>query len=321
MYILQETGKLVKLIIFIGNINKMNLERINLNLLVALDALLSERHVTRAAAKVHISQSAMSIALSQLRELLQDDLLVRGSQGMAPTKKGLELQSWVHEILADIKKKIYQAEVFNPATAVRNFRIGMTDYTEFLVLPHLIAKLAREAPGVSIKVINLNLLDHYEVFEKERLDLAVGVFWEKSTPLQTQCLLSETAVCVARKNHPLMKKRLTLERFLQVKHIAIHLHSMPILGKIDKALHQLGKKREVAIATPHMVAAFYLIRNTDYLMASMRHLVEELIEPFGLVMQELPFATESLEIQMAWPKNFTSDPAHAWIRSQIHIPM
>lgn len=299
----------------------MNLEKINLNLLVALDALLSERQVTRAAAKLHISQSAMSIALAQLRELLKDDLLVRGPQGMTPTRRALHLQPKIHEILADIKKIVYEPTAFNPAAATNNFRIGMTDYTEFLVLPHLMAKLAKEAPGVSIKVINLNLLDHYEVFEKERLDLAVGVFWEKPTPLQTQCLLAETAVCVARKNHPLMKKRLTLERFLQAKHIAINLHSMSILGKIDRAIHQLGKQREIAIATPHMVTAFYLIGHTDYLMASMRHLAVELVAPFGLVMQELPFEIESLDIQMAWPKTFNSDPAHAWLRSQIHIPM
>ncbi len=300
-------------------IRKMNLEKINLNLLVALDALLTERQVTRAAQKVHISQSAMSIALSQLRLLLRDDILVRDRQEMIPTARALELQPWVRQILGEIKKVIHEPQQFNPATAVRTFRIGMTDYTEFLVLPQLLATLAKTAPNIALKIINLNLLDHHEVFEKERLDLAIGVLFEENTPLQTQHLLSESAVCVARKNHPLMQKRLTLKRFLQAKHIAINLHSMPVLGRIDKALHQLGVKRDVAIATPHLVAAFHLTHHTDYLMASMKHLAIELVEPFGLVMQELPFTVEPLDILMAWPKSLTSDPAHTWLRSQIRI--
>ncbi len=297
----------------------MNLEKINLNLLVALDALLIERHVSRAAQRVHISQSAMSIALGQLRDLLQDDILVRQHQAMIPTPKGQALQPWVRSTLEEIKRVIHQPPPFNPETAVRVFRIGMTDYTEFLVLPKLLAILAKKAPNISIKIINLNLLDHYEVFDKEKLDLAVGVLFEENTPLETQCLFSETAVCVARKNHPLMQKKLTLKRFLQAKHIAINLHSMPVLGRIDKALHQLGVQRNVAVATPHLVAAFHLARNTDYLMASMRHLGEQLIEPFGLTMRELPFSVEPLEIRMAWPKPLTSDLAHTWLRNQIRI--
>ncbi|MBS0351792.1 MAG: LysR family transcriptional regulator [Proteobacteria bacterium] len=300
-------------------IKKMNLEKINLNLLVALDALLSERHVTRAALKVHITQSAMSIALAQLRALLQDKILVRDRGAMQPTPRALELQPQVRHILEQIKKIIHEAPLFDPATTTKIFRIGMTDYTEFLVLPRLLATLAKNAPGITLKVINLNLLDHHEVFEKEQLDLAVGVLFEEHTPLQTQILLTETAVCVADKNHSLMKKQLTLKEFLQAKHIAINLHSMKVLGRIDKALHDLGVKRDIVLATPHLVAAFHLVRNTDYLMASMRHLSEKLTKPFGLVMQELPFAVESLDLMMAWPKSFTSDPAHCWLRQQIRI--
>ncbi len=297
----------------------MNLEKINLNLLVALDALLAEQHVTRAANKLHLSQSAMSIALSQLRELLKDDILVRDGQVMTPTRRALELQPRLHKILEEIKKIVYQTPVFDPGTAVQTFRIGMTDYSEFLVLPRLMSILAAKAPGISLKIINLNLLDHHSVFESERLDLAVGVLFETTTPLQTQCLLSETQVCVARKDHPLMKKKLTLTRFLQAKHLAINLHSLPVLGRVDKALQQLGVKRQVAQATPHMVTAFHLLRHTDYLMTSMRHLAEALATPLGLAIQELPFATEPLEILMAWPKSLTSDPAHSWLRSQIHL--
>lgn len=294
----------------------MNLAKINLNLLVALDALLTERHVTRAAQKLFISQSAMSIALAQLRELLQDDILVRGAQGMVATQRGISLQPQVRKILEEVKGMIYAPQVFD-AQAPRTFRIGMNDYTEFLILPRLLAKMAKIAPNIALQVINLNLLDQHSVFETERLDLAVGLLHEKNTPLMTEALFSESAVCVGRKNHPLLQKPLTVKRLLQAQHIAINLHSEPMMGKLDRALQKLGVKRNIALALPHMMSAFYLVKDTDYLLMCMRGLAKGLVQPFGLAMQELPFESECTEIMMAWPKTWCTDPAHTWLRDLI----
>ncbi len=295
----------------------MNLEKINLNLLVALDALLTEKQVTRAAQKLHISQSAMSIALAQLRELLNDDLLIRANQRMVPTKRALELQPHLRRLLEEIKTVIQSPQTFDPATAECTFRVGMNDYTEFLVLPQLLAKISKVAPKVSLKIINLNHLDNHELFEAEQLDIAVGFFYEKNTLLQTEPLFAEDAVCVARKGHPALQKPLTLKRLLEHKHIANHLHSMPVLGRIDRALQKLGMQRDIALAIPHMIAACYLVRHTDYLLVTMRRLAEELSKSFGLIMQELPFTSETCEIFMAWQKPRSTDPAHIWLRSLI----
>ena len=296
----------------------MNLAKINLNLLVALDALLEERHVTRAAQKVFITQSAMSIALGQLRELLQDEILVRSAQGMIPTQRAIELQPQVQRLLHEIKALVHPPSVFDPATAKRTFRIGMNDYTEFLVLPRLLTKIAKIAPNISLQVVNLNMLDQHELFTTERLDLAVGMFFEKNTPLATEFLFRESGVCVARKSHPLIQKPLTLKRFLQAKHIAINLCPVPTLSRIDRALRKLGVERDVALGLPHMIAAFYLVRHTDHLLVSMRGMAEELIKPFNLAMQELPFVSESVDIFMAWPKLYTTDSAHTWLRTLLH---
>ena len=295
----------------------MNLCKINLNLLVALDALLTERQVTRAAKKTFVTQSAMSIALSQLRELLHDDLLVRGPQGMTPTPRAIELQPQLHEILQTIKEIVYTKQPFNPKTEKSLFKIGMSDYAELVCLPALSKIMAEEAPNISLKVIHLNSLDEIDVFEKEQLVLAVGVLSAKKTPLLTECIFRDHGVCVARKGHPLMKGELTLERFLQAKHIATHLQRDPTLSRIDQILKQLGAKRKIALTLPHIIAALHLVKQTDYLLASVNCLAEILAKPLGLEVRELPFATNPLDILLAWPQQYDKDPAQQWLRNTI----
>ena len=302
-----------------GDISKMNLAKINLNLLVALDALLTERQVTQAAKKVFVTQSAMSIALSQLRVLLQDEILVRSAQGMLPTKRALELQPQVQRLLGEIKTVIYASKEFDPATATRVFQIGMSDYCEFVVLPRLMQKLAKLAPGVSLKVSHLNTLDQYGSPETEQLELAVGVICLGKPPvnLEIDRLFTDSAVCVARKGNPLFKKRLTLKRFLEAKHIATNLYPGPVLSKVDRALQDLGVKRNVAVSVPHMLPALYLVKHSDYLLASAKRLAEGMVKELDLEMRKLPFPTYPVDVYMAWPKFLATDPAHLWLRNTI----
>jgi len=297
----------------------MNLAKINLNLLVALDALLTERQVTQAAKKVFVTQSAMSIALSQLRVLLQDEILVRSAQGMLPTKRALELQPQVQRLLGEIKTVIYASKEFDPATATRVFQIGMSDYCEFVVLPRLMQKLAKLAPGVSLKVSHLNTLDQYGSPETEQLELAVGVICLGKPPvnLEIDRLFTDSAVCVARKGNPLFKKRLTLKRFLEAKHIATNLYPGPVLSKVDRALQDLGVKRNVAVSVPHMLPALYLVKHSDYLLASAKRLAEGMVKELDLEMRKLPFPTYPVDVYMAWPKFLATDPAHLWLRNTI----
>ncbi len=296
----------------------MNLSKINLNLLVALDALLTERHVTHAAHKVFVTQSAMSIALSQLRELLQDDLLVRSQQGMIPTKRALELHPQVQRLLNEIKTIVYATSVFDPSTASRVFQIGMSDYLELVILPRLIKKIAQVAPGITFKFSHLNSLDQYTP-EMGQLELALGVICQgKAAPfMETESLFRDTAVCVGRKNHPLLAKPLTLKKFLQAKHISTNLYAGPVLTRVDKALQDLGHEREVVISLPHMIPALYLVKETDFLLASVELLAKEMVEELGLVMHKIPFPIPPVDIYMAWPKYLATDPAHLWLRNLV----
>jgi len=295
----------------------MNLNKINLNLLVALDALLSERQVTRAAQKIHVTQSAMSIALKQLRELLNDDLLVRYGHEMLPTARALALQSEVHQLLQSIEHLLLPPPSFNPKTAKQVFKIGLSDYTSLVLLPTLLQIVATEAPQILIKVVHLSSLDDMEIFEREQLTLGVGVLFCKKTSLCTENLLKDYGVCIARQDHPLFKQKLTLSRFLQAKHISTHLQRDPTLSKIDQALKKLGVKRQIALTLPYIVVALHIVKYTDYFLASIQYPAIRLAEMSGLAIRPLPFPTEPIDILLAWPEQYTQDPAQIWLRAKI----
>ena len=150
----------------------MNIYKINLNLLVAFDVLMTERHVTRASKKLHISQSALSNALSRLRELFNDELLLKTAHGMEPTSRALELLEPVREVISQAEKVFSQAEKFDPATAERSFTLGMSDYTALVLLPKLRDYLAQHAPHITLRVKALRVLHDSNMLDKSEVDLA-----------------------------------------------------------------------------------------------------------------------------------------------------
>jgi DNA-binding transcriptional LysR family regulator len=158
------------------SIDHANLSRLDLNLLVAFDALLTERSVTRAAARVGLGQSAMSHNLARLRTLFGDELLTRGAEGMRPTPRALALADPVRVTLAQIQAAVLQRKAFDPATAERIFRIGLADSIEVAVIPSLLARLRKEAPSVSLRLRSINRYSVLEELDTGKLDLGVGVF-------------------------------------------------------------------------------------------------------------------------------------------------
>jgi LysR family transcriptional regulator, mexEF-oprN operon transcriptional activator len=180
------------------SIDHANLSRLDLNLLVAFDALLTERSVTRAAARIGLGQSAMSHNLARLRTLFGDELLTRGADGMRPTPRALALADPVRVTLAQIQAAVLQREAFDPSTADRVFRIGLADSIEVALIPGLMARLRRAAPDVSLRLRSINRLSVLEELDSGRLDLGIGVFdhgkiHHKRRPLYTDnflCLFS-----------------------------------------------------------------------------------------------------------------------------------
>lgn len=202
----------------------MNLYRINLNLLKVFSVLMREQHVSDAAKRLHLTQSAISNSLQQLREIFQDELLVRGPKKMLPTKKALLLAPRIDQALSQLEESLFHTDEFNYRTSERIFNLGMTDSAEYIILPKLYEQLKNLAPNVSLKILNYNDFST-ENFENKKIELYIGL--EKKVPKQliAERLFSDNSVCVAHASHPIFKKPLTLTRYLRAEHLAACVYS------------------------------------------------------------------------------------------------
>jgi len=299
-------------------ITKMNLSNINLNLLVALDALLKERHVTKAGQRLHITQSAMSNLLKQLRDVFQDELFVRGQASrMIPTPRALALAQPVQEVLLQAAAIFAQPKKFNPKSERHTFTIGMSDYAEFVLLPPLMQLLNKQAPGVDIIVKHINYLTDETPFEDSIIDLAIGIYPTIPENLIAEKLFIEESVCLGWRQNPLLKKPLTLEAFTKAKQIVILYFENRTELFSEQYLTQRGLKRRVMATVPHTLTAVNSLPGTDLITMVLKKAAQKLIKTLPLAMQPAPFAYPDINIHMVWHTKHRNNTAHQWLRQQI----
>jgi DNA-binding transcriptional LysR family regulator len=201
------------------SIDHANLSRLDLNLLVAFDALLTERSVTRAAARIGLGQSAMSHNLARLRTLFGDELLTRGAEGMRPTPRALALADPVRITLAQIQAAVLQREAFDPSTADRAFRIGLADSIEVAVIPGLLARLRRIAPSVSLRLRSINRISVLEELDSGKLDLGIGVFDQGQMHHKRRLLYTDNFLCLFNPEQTHFSPPIALDDYLSVPHV------------------------------------------------------------------------------------------------------
>ncbi|HEU4537370.1 MAG TPA: LysR family transcriptional regulator, partial [Polyangiaceae bacterium] len=199
--------------------HQIQLQDVDLNLLVALEALLAERSVTKAAARLGLTPSATSHALARLRATLGDELLVRARGGMAPTPRGEELLAPLRRALRDLGDLVRGGATFDPASARRELTLAMTDYVEAVLLPPLLERVAARAPGVTLRVRPLKQSDVALPLENGTFAIAVGASFDEAPGLRQQSLFTETMVCVCRQGHPRVRQELDLETYLALGHV------------------------------------------------------------------------------------------------------
>jgi DNA-binding transcriptional LysR family regulator len=199
----------------------VQLQAIDLNLLVALEAMLSERSVTRAGARLGLSPSAMSHALARLRTTFGDDLLVRTRGGMVATARGEQLLGPLRRALEELAVLVAGPGGFDPGSSQREFTLATTDYVEAVLLPPLLSRISAAAPGVQLRVRPLEISDVVEPLERGSYDAAIGVAFDVSPGLQQQALFSEEMVLVCRKGHPLVKRSVDLATYLELRHVMV----------------------------------------------------------------------------------------------------
>lgn len=299
-------------------IDHINLARIDLNLLVALDALLTERSVTRAAARVGLGQSAMSHNLARLRQLLDDELLVRAPDGMRPTPRALALADRVRITLSDIEALVTRADAFDPATAERTFRIGLPDSVEMLVGPKLLAIACAEAPGIRFRFYSTDGRQLLEEIDADNIDLGIGIgtFAEGQVHHKRRLIATDSYLCMFNAAKVGLKPPISLADYVRLPHILTSLRRGE-RGVVDDALERIGKARRVALTTPRFVAVPFLVAGAPVITTMHARLARIFARELDLALSRVPVELPEVTMSMLWHASYDGDPGHAWLRKAI----
>lgn len=291
-----------------------DLRRIDLNLLVILDALLGEQHVTRAAERLHLSQPAVSHALARLRDLLGDPLLVRAGSGLVPTARALELAAPLAETLAQVQS-LLAPNTFAPASARRTFRLAMSDYGAAIILPGLIRTLRAEAPGIDLQISHASREGMVEGLLNGDIDLAAGVLPELPGELCSTPLFEERYVCLLDRQSLPAGGVLDLPTYLSRPHVLLEMRGSGT-PEIERTLTALRERRRVAISLPHWSVAPRFISGTDLILTVASRALNELDDE-SLIVVPPPFEIAPFTFVSAWHKRRGGDQALNWLNRRI----
>jgi DNA-binding transcriptional LysR family regulator len=300
----------------------MNIEALDLNLLVALEALILERSVSKAGARIGLSQPAMSNALARLRAKLGDPLFVFRGREMAPTARARNLATPVMEALSKIRVAIGDRGGFDPRSDTAAFRIAATDYAEIVVVSRLLRAMRRVASGAELTIRRLEAL--FEIPRAElqdgTLQFALGFFPAPLAPgggMASQVLFEDPWVCIARTNHPRIHGNLSLETFLQIEHVRVSYGSPERPGLIGEAVASIGRSRKVGLTVPHLATIPAIVARTDLLGIVPSRLAKEFAPMLKLKIFPIPLRLPRAMLALVWHESRQHDPAHVWMRAMI----
>jgi DNA-binding transcriptional LysR family regulator len=293
----------------------VNLRQFDLNLLVALDALLTERNVTRAGERLFLSQPAMSGILARLRHAFHDELLVRVGRNLEHTALAAELAVPVHDTVRQIEDLLNLHQTFTPETTRWSFGIAASDYVVFLLLGPLLKTLSAAAPHVSVRFSQL------EPSALERLaagDLDFVVLPSELEPnLPSVPLFEDSWVCAIWSGHSHTKERFTLEEYLALPHLSFRLAG-PDHGSIAETyLTEAGGERRIVASTESFATAPFLLRETPLVALVPRRLGERLRMAADIRLVEPPLDVPRLREELIWNPRFTASAPHAWLRDRL----
>ena len=303
-------------------LKSVHLSRVDLNLLVLFDAVLAERHVGRAAARMHLTASAVSHGLGRLRRLLHDPLFLRTPKGVVPTARAQELAQPVAEVLARVRGVLASAEPFDPKTSTRRFAIGAPDGASAVFLPPLLDAIRRGAPGVDISLRQLLPVEGQasperawrlalEELEARAIDVAVIPTATVPVRFHARALYDEDFVIAMRAGHP-YAKALSLARYCAMQHLVVS-HTGDAHGFVDTALAEHGRTRRVAATVPNFMLALAVVAETDLLSAFPRTFVARHAARFGVVAVEPPLPLPRFQLNAVTPAAAMLDGGVAWL--------
>ncbi|MFM2303554.1 MAG: hypothetical protein RLZZ135_963 [Cyanobacteriota bacterium] len=293
----------------------MDLRNFDLNLLVVLHTLITERSVSAASKKLHLSQPATSAALKRLRVALGDLILVRDGLHMVLTPRAEELLAPLSAILGEIERTLTSPEPFNPANVDRTMQIATNDYGTFILIPPLMNRLELIAPNIKIEVWEIGR-DAIAALKEGKIDLAIADAWTLKNCQCTEVLFTETFTCLARKNHPRIQGELTLASYLAEEHILVSPRGR-VLGHVDGELAKHGWERRVRLTLPHVLAVPAAVAATDGIVTLASRIAQRLALDYQLQILVPPIDVGRFQVAMAWRSPLTEDPAIQWLRSEL----
>jgi len=298
---------------------RMNLAAIDLNLLVAFEALIEERHVTRAAGRIGLAQPSMSSALRRLRALSGDELFLRTAAGMQPTEKALALARPIGAALAQIRETLAPQQGFAAATASRRFTIAVTDYGDLVVVPALIALLRRDAPGIDLAVRPITeARDAVARLERGELDALIGGHLPASPACLRRRLIEERFVCIRDASHAGNGADMTPGEYASLPHALFSAAGGDGLpSAVDTALDRQGLKRRIAVTLPHVTAVPFAVAGTDLAATMAGRVARRFAASAGVVVLPLPCELPPFDIDLLHTRRGLSDPALRWLTETI----
>jgi DNA-binding transcriptional LysR family regulator len=291
--------------------SKVPLRNIDLNLLIPLKALLHERNVTRAAKRIHLSQSAMSRALDRLRSELGDELLVRIGRNYELTPRGIAIMSELGQIMPRLAR-LWEGEPFSPAQSEAKIRLAMTEDAGSVVLPALSEIIGRLAPGITLEVVPWHDRTHEDHLATQ---LVLSPIAAPST-FRFEPLFEDSFVCVAGRKLKRGKGAITIKEYLSFRHISIELQANQ-QNLIDRSLAEAGLRRQVAVHLPYFQAAIRVLEATDMVLTMPARIAEPTLAAFHFPKLKAPKEIPQVRYSMVWHPRFDSDLLHTWIRTIV----
>jgi len=296
----------------------MKLSDIDLNLFVVFDAIYTEGNLTRAGEIIGITQPAVSNSLSRLRNLFNDPMFVRTSDGMVPTPVSQNIVGSVRQALGLIRSSVQESESFDPLASEKRFRISMSDLSQSILLPYLFGRIKREAPLIAIDSYHTHRRDMNIELASGNLDLAIDIPLTPDTQIKHAPLFTHPQVCVVRNNHSIVqgKDALDIVTYLELQHIHISSRRGG-LGHTDLALGKMGKRRHIALRTQHYLAVAELVSKTDLALTVPRVFADFLEARLAVKHYTLPFEVPPLETHLYWHESTDRDRANKWMREML----
>ena len=290
----------------------MDLRGIDLNLLPVFEAIYLARSVARASETLHVTAPAVSNALARLRVHFADPLFVREGRGIKPTSVAEALIPTVRDALDRLRSGLELRAGFDPATSSRVFNISARDAGAFLVAARLARTLEREATGVRLHFSQVERNMIPRELASGRLDLAIDSVALHGDELEHEVLRRDAYVCVLRKGHACARGKLTLERYLPLRHITVSSRRAG-KGSVEESVRRLGYRLTPVLRLPHYMPAFEIVRTSDCVLAAPR-VMTAIAGRQGLCLRPLPFAVPELTIAQHWRQPSGDDPGLRWLR-------